>query len=101
MYAIIESGGKQMRVEVGSKIFVEKLEGEVSSEVVFDKVLLLSGDELKIGAPYVEGSKVTGTITKQDKQKKVIVFRYKAKANQRKKRGHRQPFTLVEITAIA
>ena len=93
MYAIIETGGKQYRVKNGDQIAVEKLSNvEDGSKVVFDKVLVVGeGADVKVGAPYVEGSVVEG---------KVVIFKYKAKKDYRKKQGHRQPYTLVEITSI-
>ena len=97
MYAIFATGGKQYRAQVGDAIYVEKLEGEAGQEVVFDQVLLV-GD--KVGTPLVEGAKVTGTIEKQVKGKKIIVFKMKAKKNYRKKQGHRQNYTKVKITSI-
>ena len=97
MYAIFVTGGKQYRAEVGSEIFVEKLEVEAEQEVVFDQVLL-AGE--KVGNPLVEGAKVTGVIEKHGKGKKVIVFKMKAKKNYRKKQGHRQAYTKVVIKAI-
>ena len=100
MYAIIETGGKQVKVEVGSKIFVEKLDVEVGATYTFDKVLLVSGDEAKVGAPYVEGATVVAKVEKQGKEKKILVFKYKSKANYRKKQGHRQPFTCLTIESI-
>ena len=100
MYAIIETGGKQIRVEVGSKIFVEKLEAEVGSTLTLDKVLLVGGKSVKVGAPYVEGATVTARVEKQGKSKKIRVFKYKAKANEHKTIGHRQPYTCLVIEAI-
>ena len=100
MYAIIETGGKQIRVEVGSRIYVEKLEAEVGSTLTFDKVLLVGGNSVKVGAPYVEGAKVTAKVEKQGKSKKIRVFKYKAKANEHKTIGHRQPYTCLVIEAI-
>ncbi len=97
MYAIFITGGKQYRAAEGETIFVEKLEGEAGQEVVFDQVLLV-GD--KVGTPLVEGAKVTGTIEKQGKGKKIIVFKMKAKKNYRKKQGHRQAYTKVLIKSI-
>lgn len=100
MFAVIETGGKQYRVSPGTKIKVEKLASEGES-FVFDKVLLVSdGKEVRIGKPYLENSKVEAKILKQARAKKKIVFRYKSKTRQRTKKGHRQPFTEVEITAI-
>ncbi|MCI5643383.1 MAG: 50S ribosomal protein L21 [Peptoniphilus sp.] len=100
MYAIIETGGKQYVVEAGDKIKVEKLDVKEGDTVTFDKVLFVSGDEPKIGAPFVDGAKVEGKVLAQGKNKKVIVYKYKSKKNERKKNGHRQPFTLVEISGI-
>ena len=81
MYAIIETGGKQIRVEVGSTIYVEKLDAEVGTTFTFDKVLLVGGESTKVGAPYVEGASVVAKVEKQGKEKKVIVFKYKNKNN--------------------
>ena len=100
MYAIIETGGKQIRVEVGSRIYVEKLEAEVGSTLTLDKVLLVGGKSVKVGAPYVEGASVTAKVEKQGKSKKIRVFKYKAKANEHKTIGHRQPYTCLVIEAI-
>src|SRR3989344_5662052 len=100
MFAVIETGGKQYRVSPGTKIKVEKLTPE-GENFVFDKVLLVSdGKGIKIGKPYVGDSKVEAKIVKQGRAKKVIVFRYKSKTRQRTKKGHRQPYTEVEITSI-
>lgn len=100
MYAIIETGGKQYTVEAGNKIRVEKLDAKEGDVVTFDKVVFVSGDEPKVGTPYVEGAKVEAKVLAHDKAKKVVVYKYKAKKNERKKKGHRQPYTLVEITGI-
>ena len=100
MYAIIETGGKQIRVEVGSRIYVEKLEAEVGSTLTLDKVLFVGGKAVKVGAPYVEGATVTAKVEKQGKSKKIRVFKYKAKANEHKTIGHRQPYTCLVIEAI-
>lgn len=100
-FAIIETGGKQYRVSPGQKLKIEKLEGEPNAFVVFDMVLLtVDGEKIEVGFPYVSGAKVEGKIIKQDRHKKVIVFKYHSKTRQRKKKGHRQPFTEVEITRI-
>lgn len=101
MYAIIETGGKQYKVEEGQVIDIEKLEAREGDEVVFDKVLAVNtGDDVKVGTPLVEGARATARVLKQDKQKKVIVFKYKAKKNYRKKSGHRQPYTRVKVERI-
>jgi len=99
MYAIIATGGKQYRVSEGDVIHIEKLENEVDDEVTFP-VLLLGGKELKVGKPYVEGASVVGKVLKQVKGEKIIVFKYKSKKNYRRKAGHRQLYTRVQITAI-
>lgn len=100
MYAIIETGGKQYVVEAGDKIKVEKLDVKEGDKVTFDKVLFVSGDEPKVGAPLVDGAKVEAKVLAQGKNKKVVVYKYKSKKNERKKNGHRQPYTLVEISGI-
>ena len=101
MYAIIETGGKQIRVEEGASIFVEKLAVNEGEAVVFDKVLLVGGDETKVGQPYVEGAKVNGKVEKQGKGKKSTIVKYKAKkGSTRRKQGHRQPYTKVVIESI-
>lgn len=101
MYAVVETGGKQLRVEEGATIFVEKLDAEVGSEISLDKVVLVSGEATKIGTPYVEGATVTCTVEKQGKEKKVIIFKYKAKkGSTRRKQGHRQPYTKLTVKAI-
>ncbi|PIR87727.1 MAG: 50S ribosomal protein L21 [Candidatus Harrisonbacteria bacterium CG10_big_fil_rev_8_21_14_0_10_45_28] len=102
MYAVIEAGGKQYRVSPGEKIKVEKMEAEEGAEVNFDKVLLVvEGDSVKLGTPYVEKAKVTAKVASQGRHKKVIIFKFKAKTRQRTKNGHRQPFTELEILKIA
>jgi len=101
MYAIIETGGKQYRVTPGETIQVEKLGLETGATVTFDKVFLIGGDDkVTVGNPYVSGVSVTGTVEGDGKAKKVIIFKYKNKTNQRRFRGHRQPFTSVKIDAI-
>ncbi|HHU01981.1 MAG TPA: 50S ribosomal protein L21 [Christensenellaceae bacterium] len=99
MYAIIATGGKQYRVSEGDVIHIEKLENEVDDEVTFP-VLLLGGKELKVGKPYVEGANVIGKVLKQVKGEKIVVFKYKSKKNYRRKAGHRQLYTRVQITTI-
>ena len=101
MYAIIETGGKQLKVEKGDEIFVEKLEGEAGDEVVFDKVVLVSDKATKVGTPYVDGAKVTCKVVKQGKEKKVVIFKYKQKkGSTRRKQGHRQPYTKLSVESI-
>ncbi len=98
MKAILETGGKQYYVQEGDVIYVEKLDAEVDSKVVFDKVLMANG---VTGNPYVEGATVEGVVLKQGKQKKITIFRYKPnKRSTRTKQGHRQPYTKVEIKKI-
>ncbi|MCA1031909.1 50S ribosomal protein L21 [Bacillus timonensis] len=100
MYAIIETGGKQIKVQEGQEIFIEKLDGEQGESVTFDKVLFVGGDNVKVGSPTVEGATVTAKIEKQGRAKKITVFKYKPKKNYRRKQGHRQPFTKVVIEKI-
>lgn len=102
MYAIIETGGKQYKVEDnGSVLFIEKLNVEADSEVVFDKVIAVGADDgIKVGAPYVEGATVTAKALKNGKAKKITVATYKAKKNEKRKMGHRQPYTKIEIVSI-
>lgn len=101
MYAVIKTGGKQYRVQQGDVIFVEKLNAQADEAVTFDEVLLVGdADQSKVGTPVVKGAKVEGKVLSQVKGKKIVVYKYKAKKNERKKQGHRQPYTKVEITAI-
>ena len=100
MYAIIETGGKQVKVEEGSKIYVEKLDAEVGSDIKIEKVLFIGGDATKVGAPYVKGASVDCKVEKQGLGKKIRVFKYKAKANERKTIGHRQPYTCLIVKTI-
>ena len=101
MYAVIQTGGKQYRVQQGDVIFVEKIDSQAGEAGTFGQVLLVGdGEATKIGAPTVAGAKVEGKVLAQVKGKKIVVYKYKAKKNERKKQGHRQPYTKVEITAI-
>lgn len=100
MYAIIKTGGKQYCVEEGKVITIEKLDVEAGAEVAFDEVLLVSSDSVKIGQPTVVGAKVTGKVLEQGKGAKIRIFKYKAKSNYRRRQGHRQPFTKVQIEKI-
>ena len=99
-YAIIKTGGKQVKVEVGQAVYVEKLNVEAGQEVTFNEVVLVGGDKTVVGTPVVEGATVVGTIEKQGKQKKVVTFKYKPKKGFHKKRGHRQPFTKLQIKSL-
>ena len=102
MYAIIETGGKQYKVQNGDQIRVEKLDAEIGSTVVFDKVLAAGeGSDIKVGTPYLDGLTVEADVVESGKGDKVIIFKYKAKKDYRKKQGHRQPYTMVEITSVA
>ena len=101
MYAVFKTGGKQYRVEPGDKLRVEKLPGSVGDTVTFDQVLLVGGGEaLKLGMPVVGGATVQAKILDQDLARKIIVFKFRRRKNYRRKRGHRQPFTALEITNI-
>lgn len=101
MYAIIETGGKQYKVEQGSELYIEKLPEAQGETVTFDRVLLVADENgVKVGAPVVAGATVTAKIEKHGKAKKIIVYKYKAKKNSRRKHGHRQPYTKVVVEAI-
>ena len=100
MYAIIETGGKQVKVAVGEKIYVEKLDAKVNDKVTFDKVLVVGDKKAKIGTPYVSGASVVAKVEKQGLSKKIRVFKYKSKANEHKTIGHRQPYTCLVIESI-
>ena len=101
MYAVIETGGKQYQVKAGDEVFIEKLDAQADDKVTFDKVMMV-GDEGKttVGAPYVEGATVSAKVLKNGKAKKITVFTYKPKKNEKRKMGHRQPYTKVQIDAI-
>lgn len=100
MYAIIETGGKQLKVEVGDSIFVEKLDVAEGEEVVLDKVLFIGDKTNKIGNPYIKGATVTAQVEKQGKEKKVLIYKYNPKKHYHKKQGHRQPYTKLVINTI-
>ena len=100
MYAIIETGGKQIKVVAGEVIYVEKLEVAEGENFVFDKVLLVGGDKANVGTPYVEGATVTAKVLKQGLNRKLKVFTYKAKTNYKRMLGHRQPYTALEVLEI-
>ncbi|MHA6259315.1 50S ribosomal protein L21 [Sporosarcina sp. CAU 1771] len=101
MYAIIETGGKQIKVEKGQEVYIEKLANEVDEVVTFDKVLFVGGDDVKVGAPFVEGATVTAKVVQQGRAKKITVYKYKRRKNYHRKLGHRQPFTKVVIDGIS
>ncbi len=100
MYAVVRTGGKQLRVEPGESVRVEKLDGEVGDEVTLDEVLLLGGDDLKIGTPLVDGARVVGVITEQGRGPKIIIFKAKRRKQYRRKRGHRQSYTEIRIDRV-
>ena len=100
MYAIIETGGKQVKVVEGQEILVEKVNAEANETVTFDKVLFVGGDDVKVGAPYVEGVTVTAKVEEQGRQKKITVYKFKKRKNYSRKQGHRQPYTKLVIDKI-
>ena len=101
MYAIIESCGRQYKVAEGDIVFFEKLDADEGKKVTFENVVLVSDEKnIKVGTPYVKGAKVEGTVVKNGKAKKILVYKYKAKKNYRRTQGHRQPYTKIEINSI-
>ncbi|MBF8378742.1 50S ribosomal protein L21 [Alicyclobacillus mali] len=101
MYAIVETGGKQYKVSQGDTIVVEKLDGEIGSEIVLDKVLLVQGEgQVQVGSPYLQGAKVVAKVVEHGRGKKIVVFKYKPKKNYHKKQGHRQPYTKLTVESI-
>ncbi len=100
MYAIIETGGKQFRVEEGSRVLVDKLAAEVNSEIALDKVLMVGGGEVKIGMPYVENASVTARVLEHGRGEKIMVFKKWRRNDSRKMRGHRQDYTTIQVTGI-
>lgn len=101
MYAIIETGGKQYKVEKGSELYIEMLDASEGEQVTFDKVVLVSKDgNVTVGTPTVDGATVTGKVERHGKGKKILVYKYKAKKNYRRKQGHRQPYTKVVVEDI-
>lgn len=101
MYAIIETGGKQYKVAEGDVLYIEKLPVEAEDKINFDKVLAVGTDDgVKVGTPYVEGANVEAKCVKNGKGKKIVVFTYKPKKNEKRKKGHRQPYTKVEVSKI-
>ena len=101
MYAVIQTGGKQYRVAQGDDLILEKLPGQAGDAVVFDRVLMTSdGENVQVGKPYLENTKVVGRLKRQDKSKKIVVFKFKRRKGFRRTKGHRQPFSLVKIESI-
>lgn len=100
MYAIIKTGGKQLKVEVGQTIFVEKLDADEGDKVTFDEVVFVGGDSVKVGKPFVEGATVEATVEKQGRGKKVTIFKYRRRKDSSSKKGHRQPYTKLVVDAI-
>lgn len=101
MFAIVETGGKQYKISPGQKLKVEKLDATEGDNLVLDKVLLVAdGEEVKVGAPYVEGAKVEAKVLSQGRHDKKIVFKYHSKTRYRKKKGHRQPYTELEVISV-
>ncbi len=101
MYAVIKTGGKQYRVQEGDTIRVEKLPGDVGANLDFEEVLMIGGENVKVGTPTVSGAKVSAEILAQDRAKKIIVFKKKRRKNYRRKYGHRQPYTELRITGVS
>lgn len=101
MYAVIKTGGKQYRVSEGDRVRVEKISGEVGDALEFSDVLMIGGEKVTVGKPFVTGAKVSAEIVAQDKAKKVIVFKFKKRKNYRLKAGHRQPYTELKVTSIS
>ena len=102
MYAVIKTGGKQYKVEVGAKLKIEKLLGDAGSKVIIDKVLMIAdGDTTTIGAPLVAGAKVSATVLSHGRADKVMIFKFRRRKHYRKTQGHRQSFTEIQIDAIA
>lgn len=101
MYAIVETGGKQFRVQEGGKLVIDLLKAEVGSEVVFDRVLMLGGEAVKVGAPYVEGAKVTASVLEHGRGEKIMVFKKRRRKGYSKGQGHRQGYTALTVTGIS
>ncbi len=101
MYAVFTTGGKQYKVQEGDVIYVEKLNTEAGEKVSFDTVLAVQNDDgIKVGAPYVDGAKIEASVIKNDKAKKITIIKYKSKKNEKKKMGHRQPYSKIQIEKV-
>ena len=100
MYAIIKTGGKQIQVEAGQEIYIEKLHAEAGDTVTFDEVVMIGGETTRIGTPLVEGATVTGEVERHGRGQKIVVFKFKRRKGYRRKQGHRQPYTKVVIKSI-
>lgn len=100
MYAIIQTGGKQVKVEEGQTIFVEKLDAQEGETVTFDQVVFVGGENAKVGTPFVEGATVEATVEKQGRGKKITIYRYRRRKDSHRKQGHRQPYTRLTVNAI-
>ncbi len=101
MYAVVETGGKQYRVEPGAEVRVERLDGEKGDEIVLDRVLLVAGEgQTRVGTPVIDGVKVKAEVVHQGRARKILVFKYKKRKRYRVKTGHRQPFTLLRVASI-
>jgi len=100
MYAIIKTGGKQIQVEAGQEIYIEKLNVEAGETVTFDEVVMVGGETAKVGTPLVEGARVVGEVERHGRGRKIVVFKYKPKKGYKRKQGHRQPYTKVVIKEI-
>ncbi len=100
MYAIVETGGKQIKVAVGDKIYVEKIDAEAGKDVTLDKVLFVGGEKTIVGNPYIKDASVVAKVEKHGLSKKITIYKYKSKANERKTIGHRQPYTCLVVKAI-
>jgi len=100
MYAVIETGGKQIKVEVGQEIYIEKLEVEAEETYTFDKVLMIGGEKTQVGTPYVKNATVTAKVIKNGRGPKIVIYKYEPKKHYHRKNGHRQPYTKLTITDI-
>ncbi|GAC1589369.1 MAG: 50S ribosomal protein L21 [Polyangiales bacterium] len=100
MFAVIETGGKQYRVAQGDRLRVEKLPGDIGASVTFEKVLLIGGEAVKVGTPFLSGAAVHAEIVAQGRDRKIIIFKFRRRKNYRRKNGHRQPYTELKVTQV-